>query len=107
MSESHVKPLIIIARSYFNFKDYCAYRKINWRSRKETIFVSSTDRDSDLKIQGMLVKREQVIILDVPRDQLLKTLTIRTLRGEGMLEGIEFDEHRNAIIKHLSTEVDR
>ena len=106
MSESPAKLLIIIARSYIHFRDYCAKNKINPRGGRDAVYVSSEDRDSHRRIQGLLFKREQVIVLDAPRSgRTLDMLVYRILRAEGEIEGKSLGEQQGEIIDHLKTEV--
>lgn len=101
----HHTPLVIIARSHVNFKDYCRQRGMNPKGGKEAVYVSSRDDDSYLRVCGMLLKKEQVIVLDKPQGRLFDMLVIRILRGEGEMEMDTFDDQFKAITKHLETEV--
>ena len=62
--------MIVIAPNYPRFREYCKNCGLQWNRH---LFVSSTDEKSIYKLMGLLIHRDQVVILD-PMYQALREL---------------------------------
>ena len=67
--------MIVVAPNYPRFREYCKRCGLQWNRH---LFVSSTDEKSIYKLMGLLIHRDQVVILG-PMYRALRELLEHTL----------------------------